>query len=114
MSNGVVRWFLDLAFVKNVCIGKVAQLPAGPDPVAKGAVQKQADWRAWGMAEDWCDTDLGNQFGSKEEAMAAVSSWYWDRVEGQRTRHKLPCSSHYQFRPGCVMCEAANVERKLE
>jgi hypothetical protein len=74
-----IRWFLGLAFVKNVCIGKVHQLSAGPDPVAKGSVQKQAPWRAIGMMNDWCDTELGSNHDSREIAMVAVVEWYIGR-----------------------------------
>lgn len=106
-----VRWFLDLAFIKNVCIGRVSQLPAGPDPVAKGAVQKQEPWKAVGMLSDWCDTPLGEFHASKEAARAAIIEWYEDRRLKQKL--KVPCSAHIRFRPGCVMCEAINTEKKL-
>lgn len=109
-----IQWFLDLAFVKNVCIGRVSQLPAGPDPVAKGSVQKQAPWKAVGMLNDWCDTSLGQHHESKESAQAAIVEWYEDRRLKQDGKPKVPCSAHSQFRPGCVMCEAVNVERRLE
>lgn len=102
---------MSLAFVKNVCIGRVYQLPAGPDPVARGVVQKQAPWQAYGMDKDWQDTNLGNFHGSKEAAMAAIVEWYEDRrlkVDGQI---KKACSAHFSYRPGCVMCEAENVEK---
>jgi len=79
LSDSVIRWFLNFAYVKNVCIGRVHQLPAGPDPVARGSVQKQAPWRAVGMLHDWCDTDLGNFHESREAAVVAIVEWYEDR-----------------------------------
>lgn len=102
----MIRWHLDLAFAKNVCIGRVHQLPAGPDPAAKGSVQKQAPWQAYGMLEDWQDTNLGNFHTSKETAQAAIVEWYEDRRLKQEQRIKSPCPAHVQFRPGCISCEA--------
>ena len=105
------RWFLGLVFDRNVCFGKVAQLPAGPDPVAKGSVQKQAPWQAYGMLNDWQDTDLGNWHSSKETAQAAIIKWYEDRRLKYEDRVKVPCSTHFSYRAGCVMCEAVNMEK---
>lgn len=106
-----LRWFLDLAFAKNVCVGRVHQLEAGPDPVAHGSVQKQAPWQAYGMADDWQDTNLGNHHPSRAIAMSAVVEWYEDRrlKKLQRPqRVQVPCSAHSQFRPGCHFCEELN------
>lgn len=102
-----IRWFLDLGFVKNVCIGRVYQTPAGPDPVAKGSVQKQAPWQAYGMLDDWQDTNLGKHHPTRQAAQAAIVEWYEDRRLKQEDRTiKKPCSIHSDFRLGCVMCEA--------
>ena len=106
-----IRWFLGLGFVGNVCIGRVSQLPAGLDPVAKGSVQKQAPWKAMGMLNDWCDTPLGEFHESREAAIAAIVEWYEDRRLKDLGRVKVPCSAHFSYRTGCVMCEAVNVER---
>lgn len=108
-----LRWFLGLAFVKNVCIGKVHQLPARPDPVAKGSVQKQAPWKAVGMLNDWCDTPLGEFHESREAAIAAIVEWYEDYRLKEDTKMKIPCSVHFSYRTGCVMCEVVNTERGL-
>ena len=109
-----IRWFMGLAFVKNVCIGEVHQLSAGPDPTAKGSVQKEAPWQAYGMEKDWQDTNLGNWHLSKEAAQAAIVEWYEDRRLKHEGRVKVPCSAHFSYRAGCVMCEAVNVERRTE
>jgi hypothetical protein len=103
-----IRWYLDLALVKNVCIGRVHQLPAGPDPVAKGSVQRQASWEAIGMLNDWCDTPLGDFHESKEAAQAAIVEWYEDRRLKMDQQIKKACSAHFSYRPGCVMCKAVN------
>ena len=81
-----LRWFLDLVFAKNVCVGRVHQLEAGPDPVAKGSVQKQAPWQAYGMLNDWQDTDLGNWHPSREAAMGTIMKWYMDCLLKQKER----------------------------
>lgn len=104
----MIRWFHDLAFIKNVCVGAVHQTPAAPDSSNRGMVQKQAPWQAYGMAGDWKDTDLGNKHDSKKEAMEAVTNWYLDRQKKHEGRMKSACSAHYSFRPGCVFCEALN------
>ena len=103
-----LRWVIDLAFVKNVCVGRVYQLEAGPDPVARGSVQKQAPWQAYGMATDWQDTDLGNQHPSRVNAMDAVFNWYEDHRLKKSQRVQVPCSAHAQFRHGCYSCEILN------
>lgn len=112
MAEIVIAWYLDLAFAGNVCIGRVHQLPAGPDPVSKGMVQKQANWQAYEMAEKWEDTNLGNHHGSKEMAMVAIVEWHRDKAVKKSQQVKKACEAHFSYRPGCVMCEAANTEKK--
>lgn len=107
-----IRWVLDLAFVKNVCIGRIHQLPAESGP-PKGVVRKQPPWAAWGMLSDWQDTALGKHHESREQAQAAVIEWYEDRRLKYEQRIKTPCSAHAEYRAGCVMCEAVNNERRL-
>ena len=58
-----IRWFIDLAFIKNVCIGKVHQLLPSED-TGKG-IWPASPWQVYGMATDWQDTDLGNQYPSR-------------------------------------------------
>ena len=106
-----IRWFIDLAFVKNVCIGKVHQL-SSPEDAGK-RIRPASPWQAYGMATDWQDTDLGNQYPSRGIAMKVVEEWYRARIRSQKPKI-ISCSAHYQFRPGCTGCEALNVERKLE
>ena len=108
----MIKWYLSLAFVENMCIGRVHQLPAGPDPVARGSVQKQANWQAYGMEEKWEDTNLGNHHGSKEMAMVAIVEWYRGKELKKTQSTKNSCEAHFSYRPGCVMCEAANTEKK--
>ena len=99
-----IRWFMGLAIVRNTVVGRVHQAPGGiSEP-----------WQAYGMLEDWQDTNLGNFHTSKEAAMGAIVEWHEDNRLKQEQRVKILCPVHARFRPGCVMCEAVNVERKLE
>ena len=70
----MIRWYLGLGIVKNRLIGKVDQLSAETD--IKGGVRPSAPWQAWGMLNDWCDTNLGNDHKSQEAARKAVMDWY--------------------------------------
>lgn len=97
------RWFLGLCIVKNRVVGRIHQLPAGPDPIARGSVQKQAPWKAHGMRDDWDDTDLGT-FDARGEAGQAIQDWF-KHWEG---RAKAPCNVHERYRSDCVSCEARN------
>ncbi len=105
-----LRWFIDLGFARNVCVGRVHQLPAESD-AGKG-VRPSAPWQAYGMATDWDDTNLGNHHHSRADAKKAIENWYRSQIT--RARPKIPCAAHAQFRPGCVGCEALRVERRLE
>jgi hypothetical protein len=95
-----IKWRLDIAIVKNVIIGRINQLPA-PDDAGKGSIRKQAPWQAYGMVNDWEDTDLGNEHASWRDAQKAVEDWYSRRT-------MKPCPAHHTYRSGCVSCEAAN------
>ena len=95
----IIRWYLDLALVKNVCIGEVHQLVTGL-------------WRAYGMWQDWQDTLLGSKYLTRNEAKRAVEEW-WGSRQVEETRMKKACAVHYSYRVGCVMCEAVNAERRL-
>jgi hypothetical protein len=97
----MIQWRLSFAFVKNLCIGRVHQLPDLPD-ISKSA--RQAPWQAYGMVQDWDDTDLGSQHPAKEDAQKAVVKWYTDR----ENRPKKPCDVHSDYRKDCVMCKAMN------
>lgn len=97
------RWFLGLCIVKTRVVGRIHQLPAGLDPVAKGSVQKQAPWRAYGMKEEWDDTDLSTH-DSREAAGIKVEGWYRSLADSK----KNPCPAHFSYRADCVSCGALN------
>lgn len=71
-----IRWYCDLAFVANICIGKVYQLSTPPDA---SSTQKEASWAAIGMVSDWQDTPLGTYYPSKEDAKKTVHEWWENR-----------------------------------
>lgn len=93
------RWFLGLCIVKNRVVGRIYQLPAGPDQIARGSVQKQAPWQATGMVDDWEDTDLGSMHHSREEAARTIEGWYMAKVKS------APCAAHSQYRKDCIPCQ---------
>lgn len=106
-----IRWYMDLGLSGNVAIGRVFQLSPGPDE-GKG-IRKAAPWQACGMLKDWDDTDLGNQHRTQTAAKAAIVAWYLKQIRDASNKPKANCSAHSSFRPGCVMCETANVEKRL-
>lgn len=106
-----VRWYMDLGLSGNVAIGRVFQLSSGPDE-GKG-IRKAAPWQAYGMLRDWDDTNLGNHHATHGAAKAAIAEWYLGMIRDANNKPKVHCSAHASFRPGCVMCEAANMEKRL-
>lgn len=71
----MIRWYLDLAFVGRVCVGKVWQGPP-PEDIPRGSIRPAALWSATGMLTDWCDTQVGTEYLSRGQAKSAIEGWW--------------------------------------
>lgn len=70
-----LRWYLDLAIVDRVIVGRVYQL-AVEGAAGRGQIRQVGRWVAVGMKAEWSDTPLGEEHGTRNDAMLAVVNWY--------------------------------------